>query len=48
MSSNHEVLPVSRAGYLDGWWRQLTYQPGRLVHRYARWGDFPVTYGTFW
>jgi ubiquinone/menaquinone biosynthesis C-methylase UbiE len=39
MSGNHEVFPVSRASYLDGWWRRLKYQPGRLVDRYVRPGD---------
>lgn len=39
MSGNHEVFPVSRASYLDGWRRRLKYQPGRLVARYVHPGD---------
>jgi len=45
MSGNHEVFPVSRAGYLDGWWRHLKYQPGRLVHRYVHPGDTVLDIG---
>lgn len=45
MSGNHEVFPVSRASYLDGWWRRLKYQPGRLVNRYVRPGDTVLDIG---
>ncbi len=45
MSGNHEVFPVSRASYLDGWWRRFKYQPGRLVNRYVRPGDTVLDIG---
>ncbi|MFA6362712.1 class I SAM-dependent methyltransferase [Methanoregula sp.] len=45
MSGSHEVFPVSRAGYLDGWWRRFKYQPGRLVDRYVRPGDTVLDIG---
>jgi len=45
MSGNHEVFPVSRASYLDGWWRRLKYQPGRVVNRYVRPGDTVLDIG---
>jgi len=45
MSANHEVFPVSRAGYLDGWRRRLKYQPGWLVSRYVRPGDTVLDVG---
>jgi ubiquinone/menaquinone biosynthesis C-methylase UbiE len=45
MSGNHEVFPVSRASYLDGWWRRLKYQPGRVVNRYVRQGDTVLDIG---
>ena len=45
MIGNHEVFPVSRASYLDGWWRRLKYQPGRLVNRYVRPGDTVLDIG---
>ena len=45
MGGNHEVFPVSRAGYLDGWWRHLKYQPGWLVQRYVRPGDTVLDIG---
>lgn len=45
MSSNHEVFPVSRASYLDGWWRQFKYQPGRIVNTYVRPGDTVLDIG---
>jgi len=45
MSGNHEVFPVSRASYLDGWWRRLKYQPGRVVKRYVRSGDTVLDIG---
>ncbi len=45
MSGDHEVFPVSRANYLDGWWRRLKYQPGRLVDRYVRPGDTVLDIG---
>ena len=45
MSGNHEVFPVSRAGYLDGWRRRLKYQPGWLVSRYVRPGDTVLDIG---
>jgi len=45
MSGNHEVFPVSRASYLDGWWRRLKYQPGWLVNRYVRPGDTVLDIG---
>ncbi len=45
MSGNHEVFPVSRASYLDGWWRQFKYQPGWLVKRYVRPGNSVLDIG---
>lgn len=45
MSGDHEVFPVSRASYLDGWWRQLKYQPRWLVERYVRPGDTALDIG---
>ena len=45
MDGNHEVFPVSRASYLDGWWRRFKYQPGRLVNRYVRPGDTVLDIG---
>ena len=45
MSGDHEVFPVSRASYLDGWWRRFKYQPGRLVDRYVRPGDTVLDIG---
>ncbi len=45
MTGNHEVFPVSRASYLDGWWRRLKYQPGRVVNRYVRPGDTVLDIG---
>jgi len=45
MGGNHEVFPVSRAGYLDGWWRRFKYQPGRLVNTYVRAGDTVLDIG---
>lgn len=45
MSGNHEVFPVSRASYLDRWWRRLKYQPGWLVRRYVRPGDMVLDIG---
>ena len=45
MSGNHEVFPVSRASYLDGWWRRLKYQPEWLVNRYVRPGDTVLDIG---
>lgn len=45
MSGNHEVFPVSRASYLDGWWRRFKYQPGRLVNTYVRPGDTVLDIG---
>jgi len=45
MSGNHEVFPVSRAWYLDGWRRRLKYQPGWLVFRYVRPGDTVLDIG---
>jgi ubiquinone/menaquinone biosynthesis C-methylase UbiE len=45
MNGNHDVFPVSRASYLDGWWRRLKYQPGRLVNRYVRPGDTVLDIG---
>ena len=45
MGGNHEVFPVSRASYLDGWWRRFKYQPGRLVNTYIRPGDTVLDIG---
>jgi len=45
MTGNHEVFPVSRASYLDRWWRRLKLQPGRLVDRYVRPGDTVLDIG---
>ena len=45
MGGNHEVFPVSRAGYLDRWWRRLKYQPTWLVNRYVRPGDTVLDIG---
>lgn len=45
MTGNHEVFPVSRAGYLDRWWRRLKYQPGRVVTRHVRPGDTVLDIG---
>lgn len=45
MSGNHEVFPVSRASYLNGWWRRLKYQPGRLVNAYVRPGNTVLDIG---
>jgi ubiquinone/menaquinone biosynthesis C-methylase UbiE len=45
MSGDHEVFPVSRASYLDGWWRRLKYQPRWLVNRYVRPGDTVLDIG---
>ena len=45
MSSYHEVFPVSRASYLDGWWRRFKYQPGWLVNRYIHPGDTVLDIG---
>ncbi|MFA6225028.1 MAG: class I SAM-dependent methyltransferase [Methanoregula sp.] len=45
MNGNHEVFPVSRASYLDGWWRQLNYQLGRLVNKYVHPGDTVLDIG---
>jgi ubiquinone/menaquinone biosynthesis C-methylase UbiE len=45
MSGNHEVFPVSRACYLDGWRRHLKYQPGWLINRYVSPGDTVLDIG---
>jgi ubiquinone/menaquinone biosynthesis C-methylase UbiE len=45
MTGNHEVFPVSRASYLDGWRRHLKYQPGWLIDRYVRPGDTVLDIG---
>lgn len=45
MGGNHEVFPVSRAGYLDRWWRRIKYQPTWLVNRYVRPGDTVLDIG---
>ena len=45
MTGNHEVFPVSRASYLDGWWRRFKYQPGRLVNTYVHPGDTVLDIG---
>ena len=45
MSGNHEVFPVSRARYLDGWWRRFKYQPRRLVNTYVSPGDTVLDIG---
>lgn len=45
MSGNHEVFPVSRASYLDGWRRRFKYQPGRLVGRFVCPGDTVLDIG---
>ena len=45
MTGNHEVFPVSRASYLDGWRRHLKYQPGWLIDRYVRPGDTVLDLG---
>ncbi len=45
MSGSHEVFPVSRARYLDGWRRRLKYQPDWLVSMYVRPGDTVLDIG---
>lgn len=45
VTGTHEIFPVSRASYLDGWWRRFKYQPGRLVNRYVRPGDTVLDIG---
>lgn len=45
MTGNHEVFPVSRASYLDGWRRHLKYQPGWFIDRYVRSGDTVLDIG---
>ncbi|MDD3135945.1 MAG: hypothetical protein PHF64_05555 [Methanoregula sp.] len=45
MSGTHQVFPVSRASYPDGWWRRFQCQPGWLVNTYVRLGDTVLDIG---